>query len=328
MSQKKKKQEKKKQKAKRQEVSIQELHDILDRAKGSLSDSDHERLVGAVDTLASITQLLESKDASLRRLRSMLFGPSTEKLRQLFPDAPGKTGDSATTPDPTEGATAAPSSEGAAAAPSSDATQGQTPEKTKRKGHGRNGASQYTGATNVHVDHASLKPGCVCPDCNSEGCKVYEQKDPALIVRITGMAPITASIYKLQRLRCHICGKVFTAASPEGVGDEKYDETVPSMVGMLRYGAGIPFYRLEHLQSNMGIPLPAGTQWDLVDEAADQLEPAFEELERQAAQGEILHNDDTTMTILDLDKERLKEAAKEDGTADRTGTFTTGIQTS
>jgi hypothetical protein len=50
----------------------------------------------------------------------------------------------------------------------------------------------------------------------------------------------------------------------------------------------------------MGIPLPAATQWDLVKNAAKTLSPVHVEFVRQAAQGTVLHNDDTTMIILKL----------------------------
>jgi hypothetical protein len=40
------------------------------------------------------------------------------------------------------------------------------------------------------------------------------------------------------------------------------------MVGLLKYRARLPFNRIEKLQDGMGIPLPAATQWDLVQAAA------------------------------------------------------------
>jgi hypothetical protein len=88
------------------------------------------------------------------------------------------------------------------------------------------------------------------------------------------------------------------------------------MVGLLRYGSGLPFNRLEHLQESMGSPLPASTQWDIAQGAAKRIYPAREELMRQAAQGYIIHNDDTTMKIL---------ALVNNDDEGRTGTFTTGI---
>jgi hypothetical protein len=89
------------------------------------------------------------------------------------------------------------------------------------KGHGRTGASAYSGAKKVAVPHPSLHPGDTCPGC--EKGKVYPQKEPRVLVRIVGQAPLQATVYELARLRCSLCGEVFTAQEPESVGSEKYD---------------------------------------------------------------------------------------------------------
>ena len=81
------------------------------------------------------------------------------------------------------------------------------------------------------------------------------------------------------------------------------------MIGLLKYGSGLPFNRLEGLQGDLGVPLPASTQWDIVEAVAASLAPAFDELIRQAAQGEVLHNDDTTVKILELMGERARQEA-------------------
>jgi transposase len=127
---------------------------------------------------------------------------------------------------------------------------------------------------------------------------------------------------ELEKLRCNLCGEVFTAESPDGVDDEeKYDVTAVSMIAVLRYGSGFPMYRLEKMQDSLGIPLPASVQWELVGAAAFQIQPVFDELIRQAAQGDVLHNDDTSITVLSLRRDI------EDGTdeSERTGIFTSGI---
>jgi transposase len=182
------------------------------------------------------------------------------------------------------------------------------------KGHGRNGASAYTSAHKVVVPHPALQPGDPCPGC--EKGKVYPQKGPRVLVRIVGQAPLQATVYELGRLRCSLCGEVFTAEEPEGVGSEKYDETTAAMIALLKYGSGMPFYRLEKLEQLLGIPLPASTQWEIVEEAAELMQAARDELIRQAAQGEVLHNDDTSMRVLHLAREPSD---------DRTGVFTSGI---
>ena len=181
-------------------------------------------------------------------------------------------------------------------------------------GHGRNGVEAYRGAEKIAVTHTKLAHGDRCPDC-ARG-NVYTQKEPKALVRIVGQAPLAATVYELERLRCNACGQVFTATEPEGVGPEKYDETASAMIAQLKYGSGIPFYRLEQLETQLGIPMPAATQWEVVEEAAELIKPAHEELIRQAAQGEVLHNDDTSMRVLRLEREPSDE---------RTGVFTSGI---
>jgi len=150
----------------------------------------------------------------------------------------------------------------------------------------------------------------------AEKAKYIQQKEPRVLVRIVGQAPLAGTVYELDRLRCNLCGEVFTAPEPEGVGPEKYDETTAAMIALLKYGSGMPFYRLEKLEQLLGIPLPASTQWEIVEEEAEVIKAARDELIRQAAQGEVLHNDDTSMRVLRMAREPSD---------DRTGVFTSGI---
>jgi transposase len=182
------------------------------------------------------------------------------------------------------------------------------------QGHGRNSAGAYTGARKVVIRVGNLTSGNACPEC---ACgKVYPQQKPKTLVRIVGQAPLEATVYEMERLRCNACGQLFTADEPEGVGPDKYDATATAMIAQLKYGSGVPFTRLERMESQMGIPLPAATQWELVEQAASRLKPAFDHLIWEAAQGEVLHNDDTSMRILRLAREPSDK---------RTGVFTSGI---
>jgi hypothetical protein len=147
-----------------------------------------------------------------------------------------------------------------------------------------------------------------------------------VLIRLVGQAPITATVYALEKFRCHLCGDLFTADPPSGVGAEKYDATTGAMVALLKYGSGMPFHRLERLQANLQIPLPASTQWEIVADTATRIHPALVELTRQAAQGDLLHNDDTRMTVLDLRRPGSPHDDADDALSpDRTGTFTSGI---
>ena len=133
-----------------------------------------------------------------------------------------------------------------------------------------------------------------------------------------------ATVTELERLRCNICGTIFTAPAPEDIHPEKHDERAKSMIAMLKYGYGFPFNRLDRLQDNLGIPLPNSTQWEQAEEVGAVAKPAFNAICDLAAEGDVIHNDDTGATILSIMKENQEMAARGDP-PDRTGVFTTGI---
>src|SRR5208282_4132483 len=142
----------------------------------------------------------------------------------------------------------------------------ESPEPPAPTGHGRNAASAFTGAEKVSVQHAQLKPGDPCPECRAG--RVYRQKEPKTLIRIVGQAPVKATVFEMERLRCNACCQVFTAEEPAHIGTGKYDTTAVAMIALLKYGTGVPFNRMELLVTQLGIPLPAATQWELMEPAA------------------------------------------------------------
>src|ERR1019366_5584428 len=181
---------------------------------------------------------------------------------------------------------------------SSAAAKSPEPEPPAPARHGRNAASAFTGAEKGCVQHAQLKPGDPCPECR-EG-KVYRQKEPKTLIRIVGQAPVKATVFEMERLRCNACCEVFTASQPQSAGPEKFDPTAVAMIALLKYGTGMPFNRMERLEGQLGMPLPAATQWELMEAAAQQIKRILGEFIRQAAQGSVMHNDDTSMRVLKL----------------------------
>ena len=312
---------------------MNKLEDVLRRAEtNELTDEDCATIRTLFVSYVHLLDLLKNKKTSIDRLRKLLFGASTEKLAAVL----GGLKDSQ--PPVVESPVTEASAEGGVDAVASPPAAADTEETAKKpaKGHGHNGADAYTGAEKVEVRHESLQPGDPCPECE-EGT-VYETNRPGVLVRLVGQAPLHALVYYLQKLRCNLCGAIFTAKAPDEAGNEKYDATASAMMALMKYGTGMPFNRLEGLQADLGIPLPSSTQWDVVEDLAEEIEPVFEEFLDQAADGEIVHNDDTTVKILELMGERARQAAleedgsgesaddsPEDAKAKRTGLFTTGI---
>jgi transposase len=297
------------------EVNPDQLQDVVRRAEQSLDKKDAELIRAVFESYEYVAELIQDKNTSIRRLRQLYFGAKTEKTQAVV----GNTADSAQ-------AEASGGGNDAAGEDSQEPEPDPVEAAPARSGHGRTAAEAYRGAERIEIPHETLQAGDTCPECQQG--TVYE-KSPAVMVRISGQAPLQARVYHLQKLRCHLCGKVFTAELPGEAGTQKYDATAASMIALLKYGSGMPFNRVEGLQRNLEIPLPASTQWDVVHACAPGITPAFEELIRQAAQGDVLQNDDTTARILELMGDRarpqaLAEPAAE-GDSARSGLFTSGV---
>ena len=146
--------------AKRIEISAEKAHELLDRAKKALAGEDYQIIKGLIDTHLLLLEALAQKNTSIKKLRKMIFGAKTEKTGSLRPKK----------------------------------TTGGSEKKTK--GHGKNGAADYAGE-HVAVNHQALQHCGPCPAC-VEG-RLYRQSVPGVIVRITGAAPLAATIYELEK---------------------------------------------------------------------------------------------------------------------------------
>ena len=280
------------------ELKAEDLQRLLERIQERIDPEDYRLIEQLSESNRLLLELIATAKMSISKLRDMIFGARTEKARNIQ-------------------------------ASQRDKDKKKTPKK-KPKGHGRNGAKDYPGAQRIAVPHAEYSQGTPCPDCDKGS--LNKQKTPGVIMRIIGQPFVQATIYELEKLRCGLCGKVFTAKAPEEAGAQTYDESVGSMISLLHYAGGMPFYRIEKIQKDFGVPFPASTQWEIGAKLADCVSPAVDQLLKQAAQGYLVHNDDTTMKVLsllkendspgDVDGKSIQESTPRER---RTGIFTTGV---
>jgi len=193
------------------EIATDELEALLARAKAKLSADDFSILRKFVDSMAYLTRLVEDKKTTIRHLRQLFFGSKSEKTSKVFPED---------------------SEKAVEAKPPQAVEEDAGKEKKKRKGHGRNAAAAYRGAEKIQVPHASLKPGDACPECHKG--KVYRQSEPGVIVHIVGQTPLRATVFELEKLRCNLCGEIFTAQAPKEAVKRKYDATAASLIALFR----------------------------------------------------------------------------------------------
>src|SRR5712691_5763518 len=248
---------------------------LLDRVRPKLADEEFRELKALVDTLVYLAELVTHTTASIARVRALLCGTgSTEKTRDVLARA------------------GLPEASIADGAPDAGSSTDPDRPADRPRGHGRHGAAAYTGAARIRMPHPSLKAGDACPAC--DGGKVYVVREPTVLVRFVGQAPIGATVYALEKLRCHLCGAIFTAPPPAGAGTAKYDARTGAMIARV-------------------------------------LQPQHARMSRLNADGEVLYNDDTSMTVLSL-LEPSPPASTAAAITDndevaptRTGVFTSGI---
>src|SRR4051794_32229273 len=161
------------------EVDSDRLEEVLRRAERSLDEKDAALIRAVFESYAYVTELVEDKNTSIRRLRQLFFGKRTEKTSAVVGE---KTEDSDA---PSECAAAAET--GCDAEVQNPAKSSESDEAAASKGHGRHGADAYRGATRIAVRHPSLTAGDGCRACGQG--TVYE-KVPGVLVRIIGQPPL------------------------------------------------------------------------------------------------------------------------------------------
>jgi transposase len=287
-----------------------EIEALIARVKHSgIAPRDAQLIERLLRLLLSMASLLEHKNASIKRLKRLIFGPGSDKRTATEP----KTEQS--TSDPASGAPAESERSLGSGVASGQACVGS--QKPKRPGQGRKAASAYTGARVVLCRHPHFKTGDPCPDPCCRG-HLYGLVEPAVFIRLTGQPLVGATKYEQEVLRCSACQERFTAPLPEEVAPEKYDATCDVSLALAKYGAGLPHYRIARVQESYGVPLPESVQFERCESVADAALPVFLYLRRLAADGRVIYCDDTRVKILSClkaDKQLQKEERRATNTS-------------
>jgi hypothetical protein len=150
---------------------------------------------------------------------------------------------------------------------------------------------------------------------------------PGVEMRLDGNALLSAVRYELEKLRCSACGQIFTASVPAAAGTGKYTARARAVLVLARYYLGLPWHRLEGFQALVGVPVPDATQWDQGEIVGDCTYPIFKCLEKLAAQGEVIFQDDTPGRVLTLIEENRQARAEARAQGKAKPDARTGIQT-
>lgn len=298
------------------QLSREDGEALLARLEANTLTAEDRRVLGKVLTsyFWLLFALREAK-LSLKRLKALVFG---EKPKPPKPPAAGGTS-SGGSADGNETQASSSQGEQSSASPLSP--------KKPSPGHGRHGAEVYRAAQTVECRQEEVAVGERCPAC---GRGSLYRLPPGVAMRLDGNALLSAVRYEVEKLRCSACGQIFTASVPAAAGSEKYTMRARAVLALARYYLGLPWYRLEGFQALVGVPVADATQWDQTELVGDCSHPIFKCLEKLAAQGEVIFQDDTPQRVLALIAENQKAVAQAQAqgkakTDERTGMQTTAL---
>jgi hypothetical protein len=293
-----------------------QIERLIKRLKeGTLQERDAQLIETLLHFVLKITSLLKRKQATIKGLKQIFFGSG--KL-----SGSENKSDHQTQRQPHNQTHIPPMNslpETAWSSISEDGPNSVTKSESKRPGHGRIPAADYTGAKIVRLDH-HLEPGDPCPDPDCKG-RLHSLSEPNIKLYLTGSPCVSATKYERRTLRCAGCDQRISAALPAGVAeDRKFDPTADVTIALLKYGAGMPFYRQARLQEICGVPLPESVQFERCEEVAKAALGVYRYLRKLAADGKLFQIDDTRVKILSCLEENKNRKESE-----RQGTHTSGI---
>jgi transposase len=297
------------------QLSEEDGEALLARLEANTLTADDRRVLGKVLTsyFWLLFALREAK-LSLKHLKALVFGEKPKKPKPPSSDGTpsgGSGGESEVSTSTTQGVLSP--------APAAPPAKNPPP-----PGHGRQGADVYRAAQTVECRHEELAVGERCPAC---GRGNLYRLPPGVEMRLDGDALLSAVRYELEKLRCSACGQIFTASVPAAAGSEKYTTRARAVLALARYYLGLPWHRLEGFQALVGVPVPDATQWDQGEIVGDCSHPIFKCLEKLAAQGEVIFQDDTPGRVLTLIEENRIARAQAQAQGKAKPEVRTGMQT-
>jgi transposase len=305
-----------------------ERNAISERIRANqLSPDDRALLLFLVRITPWILSKLKKRTFLVSRLKDMLWGKKSESARDILKEinTEAASEEEATTADAVCPLPLTPILDDT---PSCDASEHSLPippnqdppapcivipiNKKKRK-YPKNrkpsprGKAAFPNVVPIEIVHEQCKSGDPCPKCLKG--RMYKLKRMGVFLKWVGQSLLRPIIYLQEQWRCNNCGWISGATMPQDVTSSDGSDTASAMIAVLKYGCGFPFYRFSKMQGWFKLPISPSTLWNkMKDGLLDVAEVIWNHMRTVAAQGEIIHNDDTIGKILSLMEKTPKDS--------------------
>jgi transposase len=183
------------------------------------------------------------------------------------------------------------------------AAEKQQPPQAKRPGHGRRRLPAELARTRIEYKLSESEQSCPC--CGQQrlilGWQTSEQVEYE-----------PAKLYVLEHARakyaCRHCQEQVIVAGKPSQPIEK-GLAAPGLLAAVavgKYGDHLPLYRMEEILARSGLQIGRSTQADWMRRLADLTTPVVERMANLIRQSRIIWTDDTTIPVLDPDRDQTK----------------------
>ena len=304
------------------ELDEDQANGLISRIEKSQLDNEYKNiLTEIIQTMLWLQFLLKETRIKFNKIRKLFRGIKSE-ARKKNPSN-NKSGTSSTNntddkgnQDTTTSVTGNPLNEDGG--DNSDEQNSDSGSPPPKKGHGKLGADDYTGAEVITCKHDDLHVGDLCPLCGFG--HLYLMNVIGKELRVFAHSLVDAIVYQLEKLRCSACQEIFTAPMPENAQTQTYDESVSVVLAFYHYYMGLPFKRIEMSQEMFGISLSDSMQWQLCEKVGDCGYRIYDLLKQYGANSDVVYHDDSGIKILSMIKEN-----KSDNPPKRKGMQTTAL---
>ena len=280
-------------------LTTQQAKELEQRlSSNSLSEDDIATLSGLLSFNLWIQDQLSRTKLTIKRLQSM-FGFSSESRKKSTKLDADNNGEAPTADEKSDGSVLEHASINNSNIPPEQPLKNWDPSQN----HGRRSADDYKGCATIEMAfHDQPLANGQCPECaeHETDAKLYSL-DPSFLVLLDSEPLVFGKRYQLEKARCAICQKYFTASPPGNVTEQAtYSHRCLTSIAIHHYYMGVPFKRLEMLQAAQGIPLPDSTQYDLMKKLYKSvMAPIALTLRSYAANGNTIYFDDTPGRVLE-----------------------------
>ena len=179
------------------------------------------------------------------------------------------------------------------------------PPPSKKAGHGRKRPPQNL--RRERIDYTLTEAERVCPCCGEVRHEIGVDVSSQLDYQPASLFVVEHAEHSYACAGC--AGQVVRARkAPQAVEKGLPGPGLLAHIVVSKFLDHLPLYRQEQIFTRQGVPIARSTLGDWMAQSAALLQPLYDEMVRRTLTSLVVHTDDTTLPVLDPDREHTRTA--------------------